>query len=235
MVISTARSGSSRILRHAQTRRAFSSTPRRFTHYQTLGLPKDASKAQIKSHFYRLSKQHHPDLSTDPASGNVFTKINEAYQVLSNDRERRAYDRTLLHRGTPLSGQTPYSPHAPPSRTTRSTFAWEYKYTTRTAKGTYTYTASSTGGPRKQRPAEASSANRPFTRPLYHDVLTGTRRKAEDFAKEVDRVRNLSATGRALQIVGFLAVGISLFGGFGLPGAVWIERVEYGPFWNYHS
>ncbi|KAG2021259.1 DnaJ protein [Coprinopsis cinerea AmutBmut pab1-1] len=220
----------SRILpRSCPNKRQFSTTAKRLTHYQTLGLPQDASKAQIKSHFYRLSKQHHPDLSKDPKSREAFSKINEAYQVLINDRDRRAYDRSLMSRGPPLNqGHTPYSPHAPPPRTPRATHAWEYTYSTRTAKGTYTHHARSTGGFKKPQPdydlhgnragpGGAAFASRPFTRPLYYDVLTGQRKREEDFHREVDKVRNTSMTWRATQISAFIMAGISIFGGFGLP------------------
>lgn len=59
-------------------------------HYQTLGVSKNASKDEIKKAFYKLAQQHHPDKS----GGNEkkFKEINEAYQVLSDDKKRQQYD-----------------------------------------------------------------------------------------------------------------------------------------------
>lgn len=205
-------------------RRLFSSTNQRRTHYNTLGIPQDASKAQIKSSFYRLSKLHHPDLSKDPGSPEKFTKLNEAYQVLISDRDRRAYDRSLLHRGPSgehhLSGR--YTPHSPPPKSPRATYAWKGKFTAHTSRGTYTYTASSNPfqAGRKTPPPDYdfNAGRRPGPNP-YHDVLSGSRRRQEEEKQAADRMRNEPFFLRALQLTGVIAVPILLMGGFG-PG-VW--------------
>ncbi|KAF9383758.1 hypothetical protein CPB97_006195 [Podila verticillata] len=67
-------------------------------HYELLGLSKEATKKEIKSQFYKLSKLHHPDKNNTEASHEEFLAINEAYSVLGNDRQRRDYDLTLLDR-----------------------------------------------------------------------------------------------------------------------------------------
>ncbi|KAG0041047.1 hypothetical protein BGZ82_000026 [Podila clonocystis] len=67
-------------------------------HYELLGLSKEATKKEIKSQFYKLSKLHHPDKNDSDTSRKEFLAINEAYSVLGNDRQRRDYDLTLLDR-----------------------------------------------------------------------------------------------------------------------------------------
>ncbi|RUS26373.1 DnaJ domain-containing protein [Jimgerdemannia flammicorona] len=65
-------------------------------HYDTLQVPPDAEKKHIKAQYYKLSKEHHPDLNPgDDAAHLKFLRINEAYAVLGNPLTRREYDREL--------------------------------------------------------------------------------------------------------------------------------------------
>ena len=59
-------------------------------YYQTLGVSKTASADDIKRAYRKLAHEHHPDKQ----SGNEakFKEINEAYQVLSDERKRQQYD-----------------------------------------------------------------------------------------------------------------------------------------------
>ncbi|KAJ7835004.1 DnaJ domain-containing protein [Mycena olivaceomarginata] len=76
-------------------RRALSSTGcRRSTHYDTLGLRREASAKQIKTAFFALSKEHHPDVPHHKVKPQ-FHEITEAYNVLRDPVSRRAYDNTL--------------------------------------------------------------------------------------------------------------------------------------------
>ncbi|PJF27958.1 MAG: molecular chaperone DnaJ [Phototrophicales bacterium] len=63
-------------------------------YYQTLGVRRDASDAEIKKAFRRLAKQHHPDANrNDPNAEARFKELNEAYEVLSDKEKRAMYDR----------------------------------------------------------------------------------------------------------------------------------------------
>ena len=64
---------------------------RTYTHYEILGVPRDASKAQIKAAFRGLAKKFHPDVLPG-LEGTKFQKIVEAYRVLSDPLKRKAYD-----------------------------------------------------------------------------------------------------------------------------------------------
>lgn len=59
-------------------------------YYSILGLQKGASKEDVKKAFRKLAHQYHPDKQ----GGNEakFKEINEAYQILSDDRKRAEYD-----------------------------------------------------------------------------------------------------------------------------------------------
>ena len=62
-------------------------------YYEVLGVARNADKDQIKKAFRRLAQQYHPDVNKAPEAEVRFKEINEAYQVLSDDQKRAAYDR----------------------------------------------------------------------------------------------------------------------------------------------
>ncbi|MBI2798517.1 DnaJ domain-containing protein [Candidatus Saccharibacteria bacterium] len=59
-------------------------------YYKVLGIAKGASKDEIKKAFRKKAVKLHPDKSTGDEA--KFKEINEAYEVLSNDQKRQAYD-----------------------------------------------------------------------------------------------------------------------------------------------
>jgi DnaJ-class molecular chaperone len=62
--------------------------------YQILGVPRDASKEDIKKAHRKLALKYHPDKKPDDAvARDKFKRIQEAYDVLSDDEKRAAYDR----------------------------------------------------------------------------------------------------------------------------------------------
>lgn len=61
-------------------------------YYEVLGVPKNASKDQIKDAYRTLAMQYHPDRNKSPEAEEKFKEISEAYAVLSDDQKRSQYD-----------------------------------------------------------------------------------------------------------------------------------------------
>lgn len=61
--------------------------------YDTLGIPRSASADEIKKAYRALARKHHPDVSKAPDAQKKFTQIQEAYDVLSDDKRKAVYDR----------------------------------------------------------------------------------------------------------------------------------------------
>lgn len=62
-------------------------------YYGTLGVPRDASQADLKKAFRKLARKHHPDVNAaDTAAERRFKEVNEAYDVLSDPEKRKLYD-----------------------------------------------------------------------------------------------------------------------------------------------
>ncbi len=61
-------------------------------HYAALGLKSDATLADIKRAFRQKASQFHPDRNSDPDAPARFREVQEAYDVLSDDDKRKAYD-----------------------------------------------------------------------------------------------------------------------------------------------
>lgn len=63
-------------------------------YYQTLGVKKDAKADEIKKAYRKLARKHHPDVNpNDKAAEEKFKEIQEAYDVLSDDKKRKVFDR----------------------------------------------------------------------------------------------------------------------------------------------
>ena len=63
-------------------------------YYQILGVKKDAKADEIKKSYRRLARKHHPDVNpNDKASEDKFKEVQEAYDVLSDDKKRKVFDR----------------------------------------------------------------------------------------------------------------------------------------------
>ena len=61
--------------------------------YDTLGVAKTASADEIRKAYRKLARKHHPDVNPgDAAAEAAFKKISVAYDVVSDDKKRKAYD-----------------------------------------------------------------------------------------------------------------------------------------------
>lgn len=63
-------------------------------HYDALGVTPKATHAQVKSAYYKLSMQYHPDKNEgSEEAAKQFRDITAAYEVLGNAKLRRLYDK----------------------------------------------------------------------------------------------------------------------------------------------
>lgn len=62
-------------------------------YYQTLGISKNATEAEIKKAYRKLARKYHPDVNpNDKEANKKFQQINEANEVLSDTEKRKKYD-----------------------------------------------------------------------------------------------------------------------------------------------
>ena len=68
-------------------------------YYKILGVTQKTNKADIKKKYRELAKQYHPDTNSgSKAAEDKFKIISEAYEILSNAKKRKAYDRERAFR-----------------------------------------------------------------------------------------------------------------------------------------
>lgn len=62
-------------------------------YYDILGVPRNASDADIKKAFRKLAREYHPDVAKDKKRAEEkFKEVNEAYEVLGDQAKRKKYD-----------------------------------------------------------------------------------------------------------------------------------------------
>ncbi|KAG8859734.1 hypothetical protein FRB96_004308 [Tulasnella sp. 330] len=196
------------------TARSFNSAaPCHATHYDALQLDKTASKHQIKSSFYKLSKELHPDRnpSASQETKDRYLAASAAYNVLVDDRRRRAYDRSLDSQGQRShTSHTSQSHHYTPdlTRRARATHAWDHsrrKSTqpppphTRSGAGAHHYYSRAPGSTQNSGlfSGRTMSGGRNMTD-------KGFTKYEKDLADE-ERVRNDSSLWRYLQVATLIA------------------------------
>ena len=62
-------------------------------YYELLGVTKESTAQEIRKKYYALAVKHHPDKNPSPESHELFKKLSEAYQVLSDPEKREQYDK----------------------------------------------------------------------------------------------------------------------------------------------
>lgn len=70
-------------------------------YYATLGVSRTAKPEEIKKAYRKLARKYHPDAGGDEAK---FKEINEAYEVLGDEKKRKLYDQY----GTADANKIPY-------------------------------------------------------------------------------------------------------------------------------
>src|SRR3954464_3452923 len=62
--------------------------------YEQLGVKKGATEAEVKKAYRKLAKELHPDRNKDnPAAAARFSKVTQAYDILTDKDKRARYDR----------------------------------------------------------------------------------------------------------------------------------------------
>ena len=61
-------------------------------YYDRLGVSKNASQDEIKKAYRKLSKKYHPDINKEADAEQKYKDVQEAYETLSDEQKRAAYD-----------------------------------------------------------------------------------------------------------------------------------------------
>ena len=105
-------------------------------YYQILGVKKDAKADEIKKAYRRLARKHHPDVNpNDKVSEDKFKEVQEAYDVLSDDKKRKVFDRFGYYADN-LDADSPFSTGAASSGSSGGGFDFSgFDFSTGTAAG----------------------------------------------------------------------------------------------------
>ncbi len=74
-------------------------------YYKTLGVPREANAEEIRKSYRKLARKFHPDLNPgDKSAENRFKDVQEAYDVLSDDKKRQMYDQVGFYSENGMPG-----------------------------------------------------------------------------------------------------------------------------------
>ena len=65
-------------------------------YYKVLGVSNTATKTEIQKAYRALAMKYHPDVNGgDPKFDEILANINEAYEILKDEKKRKEYDKSL--------------------------------------------------------------------------------------------------------------------------------------------
>jgi len=80
---------------HTTIKFLYSSTASFYKHgnlYKVLGVKASASIAEIKNAYYKLAYKYHPAKNSSMNASEMFNKICQAYEILSDQNKKKLYD-----------------------------------------------------------------------------------------------------------------------------------------------
>ncbi|HXF42782.1 MAG TPA: molecular chaperone DnaJ [Pyrinomonadaceae bacterium] len=78
-------------------------------YYQILGVGRDAKADEIKKAYRRLARKYHPDVNpNDKVAEERFKEVQEAYDILSDEKKRKVYDRFGYYHDN-LDAESPFT------------------------------------------------------------------------------------------------------------------------------
>ena len=139
-------------------------------HYKTLGVSQTATQAEIKAQYRTLVLKHHPDVNNSEDSQAIFLKLQEAFDVLSDETSRARYDEELRIASAPTFRGEPW-----PTK--------KHKYQKRPeSSGTGKYAENEPGKPKKHNIPEWERMHYGIGQPPQKSTFWPTGEKDEDLS-----------------------------------------------------